>query len=65
MLYHGGSKEAIASPSRFLLPVQPCYEENMACSLKKERRNLITLFRKEFISFNKAKSFWGKEFGAF
>ena len=26
---------------------------------------MITLFRKEFISFNKGKSFWGKEFGAF
>lgn len=40
MLYHGGSKETIASPSRFLLPIQPCYEENMACSLNKERRNM-------------------------
>ena len=26
---------------------------------------MITLFWKEFISFNKGKSFWGKEFGAF
>ena len=32
---------------------------------KRTQKHVITLFRKVFISFNKGKSFWGKEFGAF
>ena len=65
MLYHGGSEETIASPSRLIFPVQLYHERDGSLIGKSTQKHVIALFRKEFISSNKGKSFWGKEFGAF